>query len=74
MKETSKLEKHLAKGEALAASVHRVIAAYVAHFGGKIIVSGPIQIQHWPGDGRFQFTVAVKCSGRKPTIALKVKR
>ena len=68
MRATSKSEKQLAKRGALADSVHRVLAAYIAHLGGKVVVSGPIQIQLWPGDGKFDFTVAVKCTGRKPTI------
>jgi hypothetical protein len=52
----------------LTASVHRVIAAYVAHLGGKVVVSGPLQIQLWPGDHSASFTVALKCLGRKPKL------
>lgn len=66
MRKTTAAEKKAKKTRALADSVHRVVAAYIAHLGGKVVVSGPIQIQVWPGDGEFRFTVAVKCSGRKP--------
>ena len=69
MRKTTAAEKKAKKGAALAESVHRVVAAYVAHLGGKVVVSGPIQIQVWPGDRAFSFTVAVKCTGRKPSLS-----
>ena len=68
MRKTTAGQKKEKKTEALAASVHRVIAAYVAHLGGKVVVSGPLQIQQWPGDGNSRFTVALKCAGRRPQL------
>ena len=66
MKKTTAAQKKAKKTEALESSVHRVIAAYIAHLGGKVVVSGPLQIHMWPGDPISKFTVALKCLGRKP--------
>ena len=66
-------EKHTS----LEASVHRVIAAYVAHLGGRVVVSGPIQIQNWPGEGKFRYRIALCCLGRKPkacAVAARAER
>ena len=68
MRKTTAAQKKAKKTEALTCSVHRVIAAYIAHLGGKVVVSGPLQIQVWPGDGIFHFDVVLKCTGRKPKV------
>ena len=60
-----------AKRDALEGSVHRVVAAYIAHLGGKVIVSGPIEIQRWPYDATHNFRVAIHCTGRLPRAAAK---
>ena len=65
MKRTTVAEKRQKKTDALVDSVHRVIAAYIAHLGGKLVVSGPIEIQRWTGR-KFEFTVGLKCCGRAP--------
>jgi hypothetical protein len=66
MRATSKQDKHNKKSDALAESVFRVVAAYVAHLGGEVIVSGPIGIETWPSEGEFKFKVTIKCTGKKP--------
>jgi hypothetical protein len=49
--------------------LYKAVANYIERAGGKVLVTGGIQIQQWPGDGKFRFTVAVKCTGRKPNFA-----
>ena len=49
----------------------RAVSNYVEANGGVVAVTHEIQIQEWPSDGPLQFTVAVKCSGRKPVFAAK---
>lgn len=49
--------------------LYKAVENYVRKSGGKVIVIGGIQIQEWPGDGKFKFTVAVKCCGRKPKFS-----
>ena len=66
LEKSAKVRARELKRDAIEASVHRVIAAYIANLGGRVVVSGPIQIQIWPENRKFQFTVAVKCAGRKP--------
>jgi len=51
--------------------LYKAVAHYVKKNGGMVIVTSGIQIQEWPGDGEYRFTVAVKCNGRKPTIRTK---
>ena len=67
MRKTTAAQKRAKKTEALVASVHRVVAAYIAHLGGKVVVSGPLQILVWPGDSKLRFDVVLKCTGRKPS-------
>jgi hypothetical protein len=49
--------------------LYRAVANYVEKNGGVVIVAGGIEIQEWPERGRFNFSVAVKCTGRKPKLA-----
>jgi len=46
--------------------LHKAVANYVEQAGGKVVVSGGIEIQTWPNDRKYQFRVAIKCTGRKP--------
>lgn len=36
--------------------------------GGKVVVAGGIEVQKFPGDDDFTFRIAIKCTGRKPTL------
>lgn len=49
--------------------LYRAVADYVESVGGTVIVVGGIQCQQWPGDEPYQFTIAIKCTGRKPEFA-----
>lgn len=49
--------------------LYKAVGRYVAAHGGSVIVAGGIQIQQWPGENKFAFSVAVKCTGRKPDFA-----
>lgn len=46
--------------------LYKAVDHYVKKSGGSIVVIGGIQIQQWPHDGEYRFTVAIKCSGTKP--------
>lgn len=46
--------------------LYKAVAHYVSKSGGSVVVIGGVQVQQWPGDGEFRYTIAIKCSGRKP--------
>ena len=48
--------------------LYRAVAKYVEDHGGKVIVCGGIQIQEWPDDAEYNFSIAIKCTGRKPVF------
>jgi hypothetical protein len=64
-----KARKRIATGDVATNRLYEAVAAYVEKNGGSVVVIGGIQIQEWPGDGKFKFTVAVRCSGRRPVYA-----
>ena len=47
--------------------LYKAVANYVKTNGGEVIVAGGIQIQQWDDDPK-KFTIAVKCSGKRPTF------
>jgi hypothetical protein len=49
--------------------LYRAVIRYVESKGGAIAVIGNVEIQEWPGDPKFNFRLAVRCTGRKPVIA-----
>lgn len=51
--------------------LYRAVLRYVEANNGSILVIGGIQIQEWPDAGKFNFSVAVKCTGHKPTFGKK---
>jgi len=53
--------------------LYKAVSNYVEKAGGRVVVAGGIQIQTWPTDKEYQFTVAIKCTGRKPTFAQENK-
>ena len=53
--------------------LYRAVANYVKQAGGEVLVAGGIQIIQWPVDGKFRFTVGVKCTGRKPIFSEEKK-
>ena len=50
-------------------ALYKEVAKYVASQGGKVIMCGGIQVQEWPEDHKFSFTIAIKCVGKKPKFA-----
>lgn len=50
-------------------ALYAAINAYVKSKGGSIVVIGGIQIQQWPDDLKFNYTVAIKCTGQLPKFA-----
>ena len=44
------------------------VTAWVKALGGSPIIVGGITVQTWPGEGQFNFHVAVKVTGRKPEL------
>ena len=51
--------------------LYDAVAAYVKLHKGSVLVAGGIQCQQWPGDGLYQFTIAVKCTGQPPEFEVK---
>jgi len=49
-----------------ATQLYRAVKRYVEANHGSIIVIGGIQMQEWSGDGKFKYTIGVRCVGRKP--------
>lgn len=47
--------------------LHMAAAEWVVSMGGKLLVTGAIQVIEWPRDAAFNFTLGIKCTGRKPT-------
>ena len=47
-------------------SLYASVVNYVNKHGGSAVVVGGIQVQQWPGDGKLNYTVGVKCTGVKP--------
>ena len=48
--------------------LQNAVQRFVEANGGKLIVVGAIEIQEWPNDLKYNFRVAVQCTGRRPTI------
>lgn len=44
----------------------RAVERYVMSKGGSVVVIGGIQVQTWPGEFSGNFTIGVKCTGKRP--------
>lgn len=47
--------------------LYRAVRRYVESKGGNILVIGGVQVEQWPGEGKFKFVLGVRCMGRKPS-------
>ena len=56
------------------ARLYRAVEAYVNHNGGKLIVVGGIEVQRWPLEDEWKFTVGIRCMGVAPTFKPPAKR
>jgi len=45
------------------------VAAYVKICDGSVVVIGGIRIEQWPEDLPASFHVAIKCTGKLPSLA-----
>ena len=61
-KKASSLPRHVDR-------LYKAVAHYVEKNGGKLVVIGGIQVQEWPGEGAYKFTLGIKCMGRKPSYS-----
>ena len=48
--------------------LYKAVANYVEKSGGKVAVIGGVQIIEWPNDLKLNFTVCIRCTGRKPAF------
>ena len=48
--------------------LYKAVQAYVENRGGQILVIGGIQLQQWPGEGEYKFTIGVQVTGRRPAL------
>lgn len=46
--------------------LYDAVANYIEKRGGKVVVVGGVEIQQWPQDGEFRFSVAIRCTGKVP--------
>lgn len=46
--------------------LYKAVAAYVKASGGNVAVIGGIQVQQFPGERAYNFTIGIKCTGRRP--------
>ena len=53
-------------------ALYRAVQKYVELNGGKLIVVGGIQVQQWLGDAKYNFVVAVRCTGVLPEFAKEI--
>ena len=49
-----------------AKNLHMAVKEYVEHHGGRVVVSGPIQLQKWPHDRKYIYYLAIKIAGTPP--------
>ena len=49
--------------------LYKAVQNYVEKCGGKLIVIGGVQTIQWPTDLKYNFTLGIKCTGRKPKYA-----
>jgi hypothetical protein len=59
------IKKRLASGDA---SDRLILATWewVEANGGTVVVSGGIRVVRWPEDGKYTFSVDVRCTGKAP--------
>lgn len=48
--------------------LYKAVQEYVETRGGKIIVAGGVGVIEWPNDSEFNFTIGIRCTGRKPVF------
>lgn len=60
-----KIRTDISKDEATD-NLHKAVAEYVAANGGKVVVTSSIQVIQFPADSKFNWTLGVKCTGKKP--------
>lgn len=51
--------------------LYAAVIEYVENKGGNIVVIGGIQTQEWPLGAEGDFTIGIKCFGRKPEFKEK---
>lgn len=66
MTSETKKRRHKAKDDDASVKLLKAVGEWVKSKGGEVLVAGGISIQSWPGEGDFNFHVAVKCTGRRP--------
>lgn len=54
-----------------ATSLLRAVRRFVMWKGGTVLVIGGIQVQEWPGEGKFKYRIAVQCMGKRPAKELE---
>lgn len=51
------------------AQLYRAVKRYVEHHGGHLVIIGGISIIQFPDDSRFNFSVAIRCTGKLPVFS-----
>lgn len=50
--------------------LYKAVAAYVKSRGGNVAVIGGVQVQKWPGDLKFNWTLGIRCTGQRPLYSV----
>lgn len=48
--------------------LYLAVQQYVESKGGSVVVIGGVQVQQWPNDLEHNFTIGIRCMGKKPTV------
>ena len=54
--------------------LYKAVEDYVEAKGGKLLAIGGIQVQQWPKDMKYNFRLAVRCTGQMPEYTLPNQR
>lgn len=48
--------------------LYLAVQQYVESNGGNVVVIGGVQVQQWPFDLEHNFTIGIRCTGKKPKL------
>lgn len=52
--------------------LYKAVVDFIDAKKGKVVVIGGVEIQQFPDDSEFTFRLAVRITGKKPQVAMKV--
>jgi hypothetical protein len=67
MSKLKRAQSKIADKDDAGVALLKAAGKWVQSCGGNVVVAGGISIMTWPGDLEYNFSVVVKCTGRKPS-------